>query len=711
MQFFRRPLGRVALLSWLAGSAAVPLCAGVTPSQARELLAGLPLRFEPNAGQYAAPVRFAAHSAALNVQFTPREARVRVPGRNPVTVRMSWPGANPSPRMEGSGLLPSRSDYFLGNRKEDWRTGVAHYRSVRYAGLYPGVDVVYYGTGDGLEYDFLVEPGADPRRIRIRFDGVDRLSLTPQGDLLVEAGEHQLTHRRPVAYQPPARPVECRYRLLGGNLAALEVAGYDPGQPLVIDPVLVYSSFLGSDSQDSIVGVGLDAAGMVYVAGYTEAGWIPASPDSYSEESVGQRDIFVAKLNPALSGAESLLYLTYLGGSDADTPTAMKVDAAGNVYLTGSTRSTDFPLGGEAPQVTPAGEWVQDAFVVKLNPATPGVYALVYSTYLGGSEADIGYGIDADAAGAIYVAGVTKSQDFPLAGAPVQEGLWETQDGFVAKLDPAQPAESSLVYSTYLGGDRLDQCRAIAVSPSGLVYVAGLTYSWGNFPVSGNALQANYVGAGDIFLTVLDLSREGWDAIVYSTFLGGSSPDEVRRIALAPDGSVLLTGYTLSADFPVTPDAFQAAALGNGDVFLTKLNPALAGEAGLVYSTYLGGKGSDVAYDVAVDGENNVYLTGYTLSADFPVTGDAFQFAYSGGVDVFCTKLSLALPPAQALVYSTLAGRGGINVGYGIAVSPDGAIHLGGYSQDLAFPVTGNALQTGHAGGISDGFILVVAPR
>jgi len=494
-----------------------------------------------------------------------------------------------------------------------------------------------------------------------------------------------------------------RQSALWWSLAAAALAG---SPPRASDPALIYASFLGAGNQDSIIGVKVDAAGMAYVVGYTDSADLPALPGAYQEASKGGRDIFIAKFNPALSGPESLVYFTYLGGSGADTPTGMTVDAAGNVYVTGYTTSTDFPLGGEAPQTGSGGG--TDAFVVKLNPAIPGEFALTFSTYLGGAGTDVANGIAVDAQGAIYVAGYTKAENFPLSGKPVQDGIWGPQDCFVAKLDPAAEAPYSRVYATYLGGVDVEQCAAIAVSPAGLVYVAGSTQSSETFPVVGAALQPVYGGGRDVFLTVLNLDRPGYDALVYSTFLGGSSIDEVRKIALAPDGGVLLTGYTLSTDFPVTPDAYQPQAPGNGDVFVSKVDPGLPGPAGLVYSTYLGGHSSEVAYDVLADAEKNVYLTGYTLSADFPVTLDAFQPTWSGGVDVFCAKLSLAMPPAQALAYATFAGRGGINVGYGIAVAPSGLMYLAGRSQDQNFPVTENAFQQVHAGGFSDGFILVL---
>jgi hypothetical protein len=398
-----------------------------------------------------------------------------------------------------------------------------------------------------------------------------------------------------------------------------------------------------------------------------------------------------------------------MGGSGADTPMAMTVDAAGNVFVTGVTTSTDFPLAGWAAQNTNGGG--EDVFVFKLNPAVPGENGLQFSTYLGGSGRDVSYAIDLDARGAVWVAGMTLSANFPLAGGPVQAGLWGTQDGFVARLNPLSTDEkATLEYSTYLGGEKTEVSRALAVGPDGLVYVAGTTQSAETFPVLGHTFQPFFRGYVDVFLTVLDLRRPGDAAVVYSTFLGGSSIDEVRGIALAPDGAVLLTGYTLSTDFPVTWDALQSKARGTGDVFVTKLDPRRPGREALVHSTYLGGQSTEVAYAVAADEQGNVYLTGYTLSPDFPVTADALQSRPSGGVDVFCTRLNLAVPAAQALAYSTFAGGGGINVAYSIAVSKNGVVYLAGYSQDARFPVTESAFQPAH-GGFADGFILGLAGR
>jgi len=678
--------------------------------KAKELLGALPLRFEPNHGQLPPAVRFSARAGDLRVFLTAREALLRFPGISaPETIRISLVGANPSPRVEGAGPLASRSNYFLGNRRADWRLGVPHYRAVRYAAVYPGIDLVFYGAAQGLEYDFVLQPGADPGRIRMRFRGVQRLSLTPEGDLRLRAGGRELVQKTPLVYQPQAgsaarREIRCRYRLLGRGVVGVELARYDRSLPVIIDPVLVYGSFLGTSADEVITGIKVDDSGMVYVAGSISSGDITPPGGTYQESPAGGRDVFIAKLDPALSGPESLVYFTYLGGTGDDAPTCLTLDSAGSVYVAGSTASSDFPLAGSPAQNTPGG--AADAFVAKLDPRIAGPFSLNYSTYLGGSEADIAYGIDVDAAGAIYVAGSTRSENLPRSSSPLQDGRWGEQDGFVAKLDLNA---SSVVYSTYLGGEVRDEARAVVVVSPDRIWVAGHTFS-AIFPASANAFQPAYQGGGDIFLTQLDLGRPGYDALLYSTFLGGTGDDEVRRMVLDPTGRVLLTGFTLSDNFPVTPDAFQPAPHGMGTVFLARLDPNSEDRPALTYATYLGGSGGEVAYDIAADAQENVYLAGYTLSRDFPVTGDAFQPTYGGGVNVFCTRLNLAAPPAQALVYSTYIGQAGISVARGIAVAPDGVIYLAGYAQDRGFPVTDNAYQSTYVGGLSDGFVVGLPP-
>jgi hypothetical protein len=382
----------------------------------------------------------------------------------------------------------------------------------------------------------------------------------------------------------------------------------------------------------------------------------------------------------------------------------MALDSAGNIYLTGATTSTDFPIAGAAPQSS-SGGGASDAFALEFNPNAPGAAALVFSTYIGGSDKDIGYAIDVDSQGVMYVTGLTLSGDFPTVGA--YAGVrYGNQDAFITKVDPNR---GSFAYSTYLGGELDDAGRAIAVSPSGAVYVAGDTLST-QFPQAGNQYQPTFLGGGDLFVVQMDLTKSGLNSLVYSTFLGGSKLEGVRKMIIDPGGKLLLTGYTLSPDFPVTRGALQSSLVGPANVFIARMDLTAPPSGALLYATYFGGSGGDVAYGIAADTAGNVYLTGYTISTDFPVTPDALQRNNGGGFNVFISKLNLGSSSGtSSLIYSTYVGQDGINAGYGIAASAAGAIYAGGLSAADNITTTGSAAQTDFAGGESDGFMLMLS--
>jgi hypothetical protein len=660
----------------------------------------LPIVFEPNAGRWDPHVKFSARTGSYRVFLTARGAELSASQH---AISISVLNANPRAEVSGADELRCQTSYFLGNRKENWRTGVPNYARVRYRGIYPGIDLVYYGANRDLEYDFVVGPGADPNRIRLKFGGIERVSVTPEGDLRVEANGATLVEKRPAVYQE-GREIAGSFKLLGRNVVGFEVASYDPKQALTIDPVLSYGTLLGGSGTDSIIGVKMDRSGMIYVAGYMTTGDFGGGPGAYQGATTGSPNIFIAKINPALAGPDSLVYFTYLGGSGADMPYAMQLDAAGNIYLTGTTTSSDFPLGGTPALATNAG--AGDAFILKFNPSLDGTSALVFSSYLGGTDLDIGYAIDVDPQGFIYVTGTTRSGDFPLTSTAYAAIRYGDSDSFIVKVDPSIGA---FTYSSYLGGELTEEGRAIAVAPSGIVYFAGDTVST-MFPLAGNSYQPTPFGGGDIFLAVMDLTKSGVDSLVYSTFLGGSGLDTVRKMIVDSSGKPLLTGYTLSPDLPVTPDALQSQLKGIANVYVMRLDLSASSNNIISYTTYFGGSGGDVAYDMATDSTGAVYLTGYTNSMDFPVTTDALQSKYGGGFDVFVSKLNLGGPGPGSVVYSTYTGQTSINAGYGIAVSPSGSIAVGGESgaqnQLPSVNVTDNAVQNVFAGGQSDGFVL-----
>ena len=645
-------------------------------------------------------------------------------------LRMKLVGANVQASVTGAEELPGKSNYFIGNDPKKWRTNVPTYAKVRYQDVYPGVDLEYYGNQGGqLEYDFVVAPGADPNQIKLSFVGADGMRMdAASGDLVLKVGKEDVRFRKPVVYQPAMtvaavydrRPQSstnrasvaavsgpdarhsslvtrhCSFVLASNNEVAFRVAGYDPKRALVIDPVLSYSTYLGGSDQDVGYGIAVDAAGNAYVTGSTASTDFPTANPLQPNYGGGVYDVFVAKLNPAGS---ALVYSTYLGGSNEDDGYAIAVDSAGNAYVTGQTYSTNFPTVNplQANNKAAAVSAGQTAFVAKLNPAGS---ALVYSTYLGGSVSDVGYGIAVDSAGNAYITGQTLSTDFPTAnalqGACAVGGSGMCGDAFVATLNAAG---SALLYSTYLGGSGFDIGRSIAVDASGNVYVTGETTST-DFPTA-NPLQATNKAAPSYTGFVAKLNPTG-SALVYSTYLGGSTWDNGSGIAVDAAGNAYVAGYTESIDFPtVNPLQATNKAVPNYTGFVAKLNSA--GSA-LVYSTFLGGSVEDCGYGIAVDSAGNAYVTGYTQSTDFP-TANPVQPSLIGGIDAFVAQLN---PAGSALLYSTYLGGGAGSYGYGIAVDAAGNAYVTGTTGPGFLTV--NPLQASYGGGGSDAFVAKLSP-
>jgi hypothetical protein len=698
-------LGNFRLLLSLCAAltlAAAPRDASI--DQATATLARTPLRFEVNQGQWDPAVLYAARTGGYNLMFTASGPALTLAGSHRVDI--SLPNSNPAPTIEALGKLPTRTDYFIGDR-EHWHTNIANYSRIRYAAVYPGVDVVYYGRQNQLEFDFVLQPGADPHAISLRFRGARHLSITSEGDLAFEFGNGRMVQKKPLIYQEdPAtsarREIPGRYVLLARNVVGLRLDGYDRQRPLVIDPALVYCSYLGGSGSDMINAVQVDSQGHLYLAGYTTTGDLLATNGAYGTTVPSQTSIFLAILDTTPGAGYPMLYFTYIGGGGADIPYGMAVDAEENVYLTGSTDSTKFPVTVNAVQTTGGGA-VTAAFVLELNPfGESGAISLIYSTFLGGTTGNsVAYGIALDKNGLIYVTGATEATDFPLTASAFMSVTWGPQDAFVCQVDPIA---GQLDYSTYLGGENADQGRAIAVAPNGLVYFAVSTNST-EFPMAGLAYNYNLTSPIGMVLGVMDLTQQGAASLVYSTYFGGSDIQEVRGIAFDRDGNLLVTGYTLATDFPVTPDAVQPHPGGNGDGFVSVINP-FAYPGFLVYSTYIGGSQGEVAYGIAGDSAGNIYVAGYTLSPDFRTTPDAFEPYWGNCIDLFLTKLKPGIPGPAGIVYSTYIGSNGVFSPTALTLGADGSIYLVGWGTS-GLPSTRDALQ-GYGGGLSDGFIIVL---
>ena len=691
-----------------------PPAAPLSGAARREALgdhAALPLAFTPNAGQSDSRVRYSAQGAGFGFFFTDRGLTLSFskPGektggklmtqpsfmddalaagaRRSVALELGFVGASAAARPVASERLAGTVNHIQGNDPEQWQTGMSTYSEITYQDLWPGIDMVFQGRGGELKYEFHVAPGADPSRIQLAYGGAEGLSVGAGGALEVKTALGGLTDSRPVSYQRRAGervPVKSSYRLEGNSAYGFALpGGYDTSRPLVIDPGLAYSTYLGGDGLDRGNGIAVDAAGQAYVTGLTQSADFPTEPSPGAYDATlggGSFDAYVTKLNAA---GTAVVYSTYLGGGGTDEGQGIAVDGAGQAYVIGDTSSADFPTEPSPGAYDSTNGGSTDAFVAKLNAAGT---ALVYSTYIGGGSFEVGSGIAVDGAGQAYLTGTTASADFPTEPSP---GAYDTTpgstfapDAFVTKLNAAGTA---LVYSTYLGESGQEQGNGIAVDAAGQAHVTGSTTST-NFPTEPSPGAYDETGGTLISAFVTKFNAAG-TALVYSTYLGGSDGgDAGSGIALNRAGQAFVTGSTDSTDFPTepSPGAYDETQGGtfNLDAFVTKFNAA--GTA-LDYSTYLGGADQDVGNGIAVDGIGQAYVTGETESSDFPTepSPGAYDDTLGGTEDAFVTKLNTA---GSALEYSTYLGGVTVDAGNGIAIDGTGAAYVTGNTQSADYP-------------------------
>jgi hypothetical protein len=610
------------------------------------------------------------------------------PEQTTVTLKLSFPNANPHPVLQPFGRLATSVHYFLGNDAAQWRTNVPVYAGVRYIGLYPGIDLEI-GSAEGRWIQRLVvHPGADLNAVRLRVEGAEEVTPTAQGMLCVRtaAGVYRLPLWSPVTAEgvplgdvpdvPQVFPVSTGVR-------AYEVV--HPFAPATTPPTaaaqdapdLRYATLLRGSDDDWGLGIAVDAQGAVYVTGLTASPDFPATPGVLEGRHQGGRDAFVAKLDVR---ASTLEYATFLGGSKKDWGSAIAVDADGAAYVTGRTESPDFPTTPAAFGRSYQGGW--DVFIAKL---TPDGANLVYATFLGGSRYDRSFAIAVDATGAAYVTGPTYSPDFPITpgafDSVIGEGICEGEaclDAFVAKVNPQG---SALMYATFLGGSDYDYGSAVVVDDDAAVYVAGETRS-PDFPTTQGAFDRELDGPSDAFIA--RLNPQG-STLTYATFLGGSGWEGGFALARDAASALYVAGPTYSADFPTTRGAFKVRYGGAGDAFVAKLRPD--GTA-LAYATLLGGSDYDYASGVAVDAAGAVYITGRTWSADFPTTDEAFDGQLDGPSDAFIARLDAR---GAALEYATFLGGSGYDYASGIAIGADGAAYVTGLTASRDFPTTRGA--------------------
>ena len=779
------------VLSHVSGSVASPqISVPVRPGEISDLktsasvvheYAQLPMAFEPNVGQSNSEAEFLARGEGYALFLAPREAvlvlrkplnskkitdsatetirSLRAGSQATGVVRMHLVGTNSAAAFTALDELPGKSNYLIGKEPANWYVNISNYRKVAERGVYPGIDLVYYGTQRQLEYDFVVEPGADPRAIQLAIEGQKKLRINARGELVasVEGGEVRV--KRPVAYQDmdgDKQAVTAKYVLRNDGGVGFQLGEYDPSRSLVIDPILSYSTYLGGSNIDGAYAIAVASDKTAFITGGTYSLDFPVAhplqpnhggPDDFF------RDAFVSKLS---ADGSMLLYSTYLGGKFEDVGYGIAVDAFGDAYVTGTTESPDFPVPSTIPSFNPlcggdgacGATWnpqgfrVRNGFVTKLNPEgsvplysgflgyyenvisqaisvdanqiayvtgqvgpniTPTVpiippkvppppfpitpnaaqptfgggvtdafvmkisatgNSIQYSTYLGGSDEEIGYGIATDGNANAYVTGITYSSNFPVLN-PLQPSYGGAGDAFFSKIntDGSGTAPGPLLYSTYLGGNNLDQGNGIAVDGTGIAYITG-TVGQGVVPFStsttsrcGNGVAAGPCGGtADAFVAKMDATKSGALSLMYFTYLGGSLADAGNGIAVDTSGNAYVTGSTVSTDFPITAAVFQPKyGGGNADAFVAEIDPS---GSTLAYSSYLGGTNTDIGYGIAVDSTSNstgaAYVAGQTCSQDFPLA-NPFQAAPGGNCDAFVSKIEilsgLQLNPA-GLVFS-----------------------------------------------------------
>jgi len=689
--------------------------------QIQQLSARLPLHFIVNQGQKDEWVKFYAQPGGASFWFTSQGITLKLPkgikeGRRGSVVQITPLAMRPKVELTALEPLEGKVNYFIGNNPKKWRTGIPTCRAVLYREAYPGIDLKFYGNGSQLEYDVIVKPGADPRQVKLRYQGIRSLKVTPDGDLAItlpDGGE--LRQQKPVIYQEIAGQRLARqgtFQILdpATHTFGFRVAGYDRQYALVIDPVLVFSTYLGGNGDDRGQAIAVDKDGNICVAGHTASDNFPrANP---YDDSLNVTDAFITKYNAAGS---AMVFSTYFGGTGLDYGYGIAVDGDGNIYVTGATKSfSSFPTTSGTFQTTFGnGAYdadTTDAFVTKFNPTGS---SLLYSSFLGGNKNDAGQGIAVDKSGCAYVTGNTESTNFPTTAGAYQATdpppLYPATSGMDAFVTKVSADGASMVYSTYLGGELADQGVEIALDQSGpdpLACVTGWTVSSAaTFPLK-NAKQA-IRGSATADGFVAKLNANGTDAI-FCTFLGGNSYDEAYGVAVDGSGHVIVSGWTGSTNFPVTAGTYQPAKSGSYDAFVTKYEPD---GSNYVFSTYLGGTGLEgtssnigFSYRVGVDGSGFIYVTGFTGSSDFPLKNPLYPFKVAN--EIFLTKFT---PDGKALVYSTYLGGAGSDFPLGIAVDRAGTAYLTGFTTSTAdFPLK-DPLQDFHAGGTRDAFVIKVA--
>lgn len=724
--------------------------------------------FEKNIGQTDASVKFFARAAGYNLYLTSQEAvmvmtQARYAKTRPVVVRMKLKGSNPAAAIRGRDILPGRTSYFFGSDPKKWQTGVQQYAKVAFSQVYPGIDMVYYGKQGRVEHDFIVAPGANPGLILVGFEGAKSLRLNSKGDLLLGVEGGVVSYQAPTLYQMRGVtrvPVKGRFALAGKNQVRFVIGDYLRNKPLVIDPALVYSTYLGGSVEDKITAIAVDGTQQAYVTGYsrsapTGVSGFPTATNTYPlaiGANQGGADVFVAKLS---ADGATLMWLAWLGGTLDEQANGITLDKSSvstpKVYVTGVTASSNFPVAGPALQSCAPNTGTL-AFVLELTqPAN--IPSPVYSTCWGGVSGTLGNSgnaIAVDSLGAAYVTGTTFASNFPVSlgiPAPYNTMGAASEDAFVLKI---APAGASVGYSMLLGpSTTITNGNAIAVDAAFQAWVAGMTTS-STLPSVLGHFSSSMVGTSDAFVAQVNASGTG---LLYATYINGNSDQTATAIALNNGGAVpyhvFVAGWTVSpTGFPSTayynlpvsvrPTVYQKDLVGADDPFIIRLNPAEPNPAPgtdnpleIQYATHLGATGADRAYGLALDSRDDAYIAGWTLSSDWTLAADpvtpgtnginvtgATTQNTSGGQDAFVAAIGPTgqYQPFFSYLGATPPGQSAM----GIAIDALHNIYVAGFTPSAIFPLVTGSLEDGSVpakqinrtgtAGAFDGFVTKIAP-
>jgi hypothetical protein len=596
----------------------------------------------------------------------------------------------------GSNILPHRSNYFLGNDSTKWRTNIANYKSIIYPNIYDGIDLIYRIKDGFLKYDFVIYPNANPSEIYLTYEGVESLAINSDSSLLIKTAFGQLCDTKPFIYQElggTKNEVNGMFKIINNRSIGFEIQQpYDKSRPLIIDPGIEMSTFIGGSEEEDGESIVLDTIGNVYMAGDTDSANFPTTPGAYDityTDQIGYGDAYVVKLNSNLS---TLLYSTFLGGNKLDADCSIAVDSIGNAYVTGHTASSNYPTTPGAFDTSFNG--MDDIFVTKLNSSGS---ELLFSTFIGGEKYDRvhwGQAIALDSTDNIYITGETHSFNFPTT-----EGAYDTSIGsntsydvFIVKLNNNG---SALIYSTFFGGVYYEGSNSLALDIMGNVYITGYTDAQ-DFPITTSAYDITPNGDNEIF--VAKFNSKG-STLLYSTLLGGNEGDYGWDITVDSIGNAYVTGYTESSNFPTTAGAYNTSFNGDRDVFIAKFN--CKGDT-LLYSTFLGGNNGEIGCSIVVDSIGNAHVIGFTYSSNFPITADAYDTIINGSRDAFIVKMNGI---GSTLLYSTFLGGTDSDGGVNMVLNSTWDAYICGGTSSSDFPTTPGAYDTSFNGGMFDIFV------